>query len=68
MGKTAELRNTTALVKAILEENKQGTATASYIFRCLKSWGKTRGLTLIMFPLQSFCLIWQNGASHLLKA
>lgn len=57
MSKTAELRNTTALVKAILEEDKQARNSDSFLyFQVLKRLGKDKNLDLDYVSVTVFLL------------
>lgn len=55
--KKSELKNTTALVKAILEENKQARNSDSFLyFQVLKKLGKERGFDLDYVSVTTFLL------------
>lgn len=55
--KKTELKNTTTLVKAILEENKQARNSDSFLyFQVLKRLGKEKGLDLDYISVTVFLL------------
>lgn len=57
MSKTAELRNTTALVKAILQDNKRARNSDSFLYFCLLvKLGNEKGLNLDNISVTDFLL------------
>lgn len=57
MCKTVELKNTTALVKVILEESRQARNSDSFLyFKVLKELGKQKGLDLDYVSVNVFLL------------
>lgn len=57
MSKKAELRNTTALVKAILEQDQKARNSDSFLyFRLLSKLGEEKGLNLDNIPVTVFLL------------
>ena len=57
MSKRTELRNTTALVKAILEEDQKARNSDSFLyFRLLSKLGDEKGLNLDNIPVTMFLL------------
>lgn len=57
MSKTAELKNTKALVKSILEQDQRARNSDSFLyFRLLGILGKERGLNMDFIPVTVFLL------------